>query len=179
VSLSKRIRFAVLTRDRFTCRYCGRSAPAVVLHVDHVHPVSRGGSDDESNLVTACVECNSSKSDKILQLFPLEALVSAVPAEPTFPHPDRCRACGNRFVETREEIPATDGYHAFYACECGHTWRTYWGAHHRLTERQLADVRSEHAYLPTSIAEQSWANATPAFESLARGVEPRFGDPRG
>jgi len=57
------VRFKVLERDSFTCQYCGRSAPGVVLHVDHVVPVSKGGSNDMSNLVTACEDCNLGKSD--------------------------------------------------------------------------------------------------------------------
>jgi hypothetical protein len=61
VSLSKRDRFRVLVRDQFTCRYCGRSAPNVVLEVDHRKPRCQGGSDDQWNLVTACHDCNRSK----------------------------------------------------------------------------------------------------------------------
>lgn len=53
----------VLYRDSFTCQYCGRSAPDVVLHVDHVIPVSKGGTNSMANLVTACEECNLGKSD--------------------------------------------------------------------------------------------------------------------
>lgn len=54
-------RWRVLVRDGFTCRYCGRMAPDVVLEVDHVVPRSVGGSDDEDNLVTACYDCNQGK----------------------------------------------------------------------------------------------------------------------
>jgi hypothetical protein len=61
-SIAPGLRFRILARDEFTCRYCGRSAPSVELAVDHVHPVARGGTDDESNLVAACVECNAGKS---------------------------------------------------------------------------------------------------------------------
>ena len=56
-------RWRVLSRDAFTCRYCGRSAPTVRLHVDHILPKSWGGSGREENLVTACVDCNKSASD--------------------------------------------------------------------------------------------------------------------
>lgn len=55
------VRFKVFERDRFTCRYCGRSAPAVILEVDHVHPVSAGGTNSEANLVTSCFDCNRGK----------------------------------------------------------------------------------------------------------------------
>jgi hypothetical protein len=62
MSVSRRLRYEVLRRDNFACRYCGGSAPDVKLTVDHVQPVSLGGSDDASNLVTACQECNAGKS---------------------------------------------------------------------------------------------------------------------
>lgn len=62
MAVSRRLRFEILRRDNHTCRYCGRSAPEVPLRVDHVVPVALGGSDDPSNLVTACEPCNSGKS---------------------------------------------------------------------------------------------------------------------
>jgi hypothetical protein len=61
-SLSVRTRFEIFKRDNFTCRYCYRSTPEVVLEIDHVVPVAEGGTDDPMNLVTACWECNSGKS---------------------------------------------------------------------------------------------------------------------
>jgi hypothetical protein len=61
------LRFEVLQRDNFTCRYCGRKAPEVKLHIDHVHPISEGGTNDIDNLVTACQECNSGKRAKVFQ----------------------------------------------------------------------------------------------------------------
>lgn len=64
--LSKRQRFEVFKRDSFTCQYCGQSAPDVVLNADHIIPVSKGGTDKVTNLVTACFDCNSGKSDKQL-----------------------------------------------------------------------------------------------------------------
>jgi 5-methylcytosine-specific restriction endonuclease McrA len=65
-SLSKRLRFEVFKRDKFTCQYCGQKAPDVVLECDHVHPVAEGGEDDLLNLVTACVGCNSGKGAVVL-----------------------------------------------------------------------------------------------------------------
>lgn len=56
-----KLRFQVLQRDNFTCRYCGRSAPSVVLHVDHVVARKIGGVNEYDNLVTSCVECNIGK----------------------------------------------------------------------------------------------------------------------
>jgi hypothetical protein len=56
-----RLRFQILKRDNFTCRYCGQYAPNVILEVDHVIPVCEGGTDDPDNLVTACMACNQGK----------------------------------------------------------------------------------------------------------------------
>jgi 5-methylcytosine-specific restriction endonuclease McrA len=60
------VRFFVLKRDGFRCAYCGRSGGEYPLAVDHIIPVAAGGNDHPSNLITACVECNAGKSDKVL-----------------------------------------------------------------------------------------------------------------
>jgi hypothetical protein len=60
--VSVRTRFEVFKRDDFTCRYCGRKTPDVILELDHVVPVADGGSNDPMNLVTSCWECNRGKS---------------------------------------------------------------------------------------------------------------------
>lgn len=62
-AISKRLRFAVFKRDGFRCRYCGRTPEVSVLHVDHVVPVSKGGTNDPANLVAACSSCNGGKSN--------------------------------------------------------------------------------------------------------------------
>jgi len=61
--IPKKLRFEVFKRDEFTCQYCGRKPPEVILHVDHITPVSKGGSDDISNLITSCKDCNLGKSN--------------------------------------------------------------------------------------------------------------------
>lgn len=48
-------RLRVLERDRYVCHWCGRHATTA----DHLVPRAKGGSDDDANLVAACVECNS------------------------------------------------------------------------------------------------------------------------
>jgi len=65
-ALSKRTRFEVFKRDKFKCQYCGRSAPDIALHVDHVMPVSEGGGNEITNLVTSCAPCNLGKSNRLL-----------------------------------------------------------------------------------------------------------------
>nr|WP_280465651.1 HNH endonuclease [Nocardia brasiliensis] len=62
MTVSRRLRFEILRRDNHTCRYCGTSAPDAPMTVDHVIPVALGGSDEPSNLITACKDCNAGKS---------------------------------------------------------------------------------------------------------------------
>lgn len=66
MSIPKKIRFEVFKRDKFTCQYCGKSAPDVVLNCDHVHPKAKGGKDDILNLITSCFDCNQGKKDRLL-----------------------------------------------------------------------------------------------------------------
>lgn len=58
----RKIRKQILDRDGHQCAYCGAHANTV----DHIVPLARGGSDDESNLVACCGACNYSKRDKIV-----------------------------------------------------------------------------------------------------------------
>jgi hypothetical protein len=70
--ISPRMRFDVLQRDGFRCRYCGRSSQGdgVRLEVDHLVPVSRGGPTTPDNLVTACFHCNRSKHARAIIDYP-------------------------------------------------------------------------------------------------------------
>lgn len=64
--ITKKVRFAVLQRDNFTCQYCGAHGPGVVLEVDHIIPISKGGTSDMDNLITACFDCNRGKGDAMI-----------------------------------------------------------------------------------------------------------------
>lgn len=72
MAISPKLRFEVFKRDNFTCRYCGRKTPQVVLEVDHVIPVAKGGTDELDNLVTSCWECNRGKGAALLTEIPDE-----------------------------------------------------------------------------------------------------------
>jgi hypothetical protein len=60
------MRAAVLVRDGGRCRKCGRS---VNLQIDHIVPVSKGGTTEESNLQILCRRCNLAKSRKLVPRF--------------------------------------------------------------------------------------------------------------
>jgi hypothetical protein len=54
----------VLTRDRFSCQYCGNRFKGSQLNYDHVVPRAKGGRTVWENIVTACYACNSLKADR-------------------------------------------------------------------------------------------------------------------
>ena len=55
-------RLAIYLRDLCTCVYCGRKViPGVDATLGHVVPRVSGGTNHETNLVTACLSCNSAK----------------------------------------------------------------------------------------------------------------------
>ena len=56
------VRFYVMNRDGFRCRYCG-VMPDDGIHIDHIVPRSKGGANHPSNLVTSCIDCNLGKGN--------------------------------------------------------------------------------------------------------------------
>lgn len=62
------LRFQILQRDNFTCQYCGRKAPEIVLQIDHKQPKSKGGENKIDNYITACKDCNLGKRDILLDI---------------------------------------------------------------------------------------------------------------
>jgi len=65
--VSVKLRHQILERDRFTCMDCGATpADGAKLEVDHTIPVSKGGSNDPSNLRTLCSDCNRGKSNRLV-----------------------------------------------------------------------------------------------------------------
>lgn len=76
--IGEKARFQIFQRDSFTCQYCGRKPPDVVLWIDHVVAVANGGSNDSVNLVTSCDACNRGKG--CLDLADVPDSVAAVVA---------------------------------------------------------------------------------------------------
>jgi hypothetical protein len=60
-----KLRWDVLKRDKFTCQYCGQAAPNVKLEIDHIIPLSNGGTSEMGNLITSCYACNRGKRDTL------------------------------------------------------------------------------------------------------------------
>lgn len=93
-TISTRTRFEVFKRDHFTCQYCGSKPPAVILHIDHITPISKGGTNNLDNLITSCQDCNLGKSD--------------VPLNATRPTPTTSTILELR--EAREQLEAYQAY---------------------------------------------------------------------
>jgi hypothetical protein len=68
-------------RDAHTCLYCGETFPKSALSRDHVTPVSQNGQDTWTNLVTACIRCNTHKAGRTPEEAGMQLL--AIPFTPT------------------------------------------------------------------------------------------------
>ena len=67
--MTKKLREFIKKRDNYTCCKCGNSIykePNLLLEIDHIIPVAKGGCTVENNLQTLCWKCNREKSDKII-----------------------------------------------------------------------------------------------------------------
>ncbi len=67
--MTRKLRDFIKERDRFTCCSCQNSIhaePNLLLEIDHIIPVAKGGCTVEENLQTLCWKCNRAKSDKII-----------------------------------------------------------------------------------------------------------------
>ena len=63
--IRKERRLAIYLRDGLSCVYCGNNLEdGATLSLDHIIPYSKGGDNSNSNLVTACTKCNSSRGDR-------------------------------------------------------------------------------------------------------------------
>jgi 5-methylcytosine-specific restriction endonuclease McrA len=72
---------ALFRRDQGMCLYCGQQFPNYQLSRDHVNPLSQGGKDLWTNVVTACKRCNNFKAGRTPEQAGIELL--AIPFSPT------------------------------------------------------------------------------------------------
>lgn len=66
IQISKSINRLVFKRDKNRCVICGSTHN---LTIDHVIPLSKGGSNNETNLMTLCSPCNRAKGNEIYTQF--------------------------------------------------------------------------------------------------------------
>ena len=61
--LSPATRARIMARDGLICRYCHTTEGP--WDIDHIHPVARGGGDEDENLCVACATCNRRKGARL------------------------------------------------------------------------------------------------------------------
>jgi 5-methylcytosine-specific restriction endonuclease McrA len=78
----------LFARDDYRCQFCGRTQAALrhreCLTRDHLVPLSRGGTTDWSNVLTACSTCNTRKGNRLPEEVGMHPL--RPPFEPHFVH---------------------------------------------------------------------------------------------
>ena len=70
IIMTPELRNKIKKRDNYTCQKCGVSVkdePTLLLEVDHIIPISKGGKSVEENLQCLCWKCNRSKGAKIYE----------------------------------------------------------------------------------------------------------------
>lgn len=103
MTVAVRSRFEVFKRDGFTCGYCGRTPDdGVKLEVDHITPLSGGGGDEITNLVTSCWDCNRGKGARSLD--------------------DKAPSLTKAMTNTRERALQLDEYRKWQAALDGVSW---------------------------------------------------------
>ena len=69
ILMTSALREKIKKRDNYTCKYCHNNLekePNLLLEIDHIIPLSKGGITSEENLQTLCWKCNRSKGSKII-----------------------------------------------------------------------------------------------------------------
>lgn len=68
--MTSSLREKIKIRDNYSCKNCGlstRQEPNLLLEIDHIIPLSKGGITSEDNLQTLCWKCNRTKGSKIVE----------------------------------------------------------------------------------------------------------------
>jgi 5-methylcytosine-specific restriction endonuclease McrA len=78
----------LFARDDYRCQFCGKSQEALrtreYLTRDHLVPLSRGGGNEWTNVITACSTCNTRKGNRLVAECGMEPMKQ--PHEPHFVH---------------------------------------------------------------------------------------------
>lgn len=100
-------------RDAYLCLYCGKHFGSFDLSRDHITPISQGGQDVWTNVITACKRCNNHKAGRTPEQAGMQLL--AVPFTPT--HAEYIYLKGKRILADQMEFllahfPRTSPLHA-------------------------------------------------------------------
>ncbi len=126
---SREVRFTrrnIFHRDKNRCQYCGKVFPQKRLNLDHVVPLSRGGTSTWANVVCACIDCNTRKGART----PTEASM--------------------RLVRRPKRPAGLPMMRSGWLGPCPVEWRTfldeaYWNV--ELSDEVVSDPRTESAFI--------------------------------
>ncbi len=79
--MTEAARAFVRQRASNRCEYCHLhqdDSPLAALHLEHIRARKHGGSDDESNLCLACIDCNLHKGPNLTGIDPLTGAVTGL-----------------------------------------------------------------------------------------------------
>lgn len=106
----RHVRFSrvnVMTRDGFTCQYCGERPPRSQLNLDHVVPRAHGGRSTWENVVASCLDCNRRKGGRTPEQAGLRLL--RAPARPRWTPLASLPLAHARHAEWRPFLRVVDG----------------------------------------------------------------------
>jgi 5-methylcytosine-specific restriction endonuclease McrA len=106
----RHVRFSranVMTRDGFTCQYCGERPSRANLNLDHVVPRAHGGRSTWENVVASCVDCNRRKGGRTPEQAGLHLL--RAPARPRWTPLASLPLSHSRHAEWRPFLRVVDG----------------------------------------------------------------------
>ena len=95
----------VRQRAAHRCEYCHLhqdDSPLAALHIEHIRPRKHGGSDDESNLCLACIDCNLHKGSNLTGIDSLSGVVT----ELLHPRRQRWESCQSQPGRRGLRVPA-------------------------------------------------------------------------
>lgn len=154
--ISTRTRFEVFKRDNFTCQYCGATPPTVILHIDHIVPVSKGGTNAKSNLVTSCNKCNLGKSNISLSNVPQSLADQAAEIKER----EKQLKAYRKIIQDHEDRINRDAWgvvHSLYGESCNQIAKSYLSSIKRFLELlplheviDAAEISFERVYAKTS-----------------------------
>ena len=107
--ISPQRRNEILERNGFTCHQCGAGAGdpdpfnpqrKVRLHVDHIIPLTQGGTDDDDNLRTLCSSCNQGRSNVSMPSEGAVNLLKRIRKEPRSVQREIYESLRRKFDET-------------------------------------------------------------------------------
>ena len=90
----------IFARDGGRCQFCGKKFPTSELSLDHVVPKSKGGKLSWTNIVCACIRCNTKKGNRLLSEAGLKLIRQPIEPKQPFHIPKKSHLSWKRFIDS-------------------------------------------------------------------------------